>query len=49
MTNNNEPKPDIYTRITDQIVAALEAGVKPWTQPWNAAHAAGPRLAPAAP
>ena len=33
---------DIYTRITDQIVTALEQGIKPWTQPWNAAHAAGP-------
>ena len=32
---------DIYTRITNQIIAALEQGVKPWTQPWNAAHAAG--------
>ena len=32
---------DIYTRITDQIISALETGVKPWTQPWNAAHAAG--------
>ena len=41
MTNENGAKPDIYTRITNQIVAALEAGVKPWTQPWNAAHAAG--------
>jgi len=43
MTDNNKNgrKPDIYTRITDQIVAALEQGVKPWTQPWNAAHAAG--------
>ncbi len=35
------PRLDIYSRITDQIVAALEQGVKPWTQPWNAAHAAG--------
>jgi antirestriction protein ArdC len=33
---------DIYARITNQIVSALEQGVKPWTQPWNAAHAAGP-------
>ncbi|MGH6922849.1 MAG: ArdC family protein [Propylenella sp.] len=42
MTNDkNGAKPDIYTRITNQIVAALEKGVKPWTQPWNAAHAAG--------
>ena len=34
-------KQDIYTRITNQIVSALEQGVKPWTQPWNAAHDAG--------
>ena len=40
MTDNTN-KQDIYTRITSQIVAALEQGVKPWTQPWNAAHAAG--------
>jgi antirestriction protein ArdC len=33
---------DIYSRITNQIVSALEQGVKPWTQPWNASHAAGP-------
>ncbi len=31
---------DIYTRITDQIVAHLEAGVKPWTQPWQSAQGA---------
>ncbi len=35
-------KPDIYTRITNQIIAALERGVKPWTQPWRTGHAAGP-------
>jgi antirestriction protein ArdC len=33
---------DLYTRVTDQIVAELEAGVRPWVQPWDAAHAAGP-------
>jgi len=27
-------RPDVYTRITDQILAQLEAGVRPWTQPW---------------
>jgi antirestriction protein ArdC len=32
---------DVYTRVTDQIIAELEAGVLPWVQPWNAAHAAG--------
>ena len=32
---------DIYTRITDKIVAELERGVRPWMKPWNAEHAAG--------
>lgn len=35
------PKTDIYSRITDRIVAQLEAGVRPWQKPWNAEHAAG--------
>ncbi|MCR9194548.1 MAG: ArdC-like ssDNA-binding domain-containing protein, partial [Hyphomonas sp.] len=34
-------KSDIYQRITDQIVADLERGVRPWLKPWNAEHAAG--------
>ncbi len=46
MTTTKTPRQDIYTRITDQIVGALEQGVKPWTQPWNAAHAAGPVTRP---
>lgn len=32
---------DIYSRITERIVTALEQGVRPWHQPWNAEHAAG--------
>ncbi len=32
---------DVYTRITDQIVSALEQGVRPWMKPWDAEHAAG--------
>ena len=32
---------DVYTRITDRIVADLEQGVRPWLKPWNAEHAAG--------
>ena len=32
---------DIYTRVTDQIIAELERGVRPWMKPWNAEHAAG--------
>ena len=35
------PRQDIYARITGQIVAALENGVRPWVRPWNAEHAAG--------
>src|SRR5260221_10531947 len=35
------PRIDVYRRVTDLIVAELEAGVRPWIQPWNAAHAAG--------
>jgi len=34
-------KEDIYTRITNSIVAQLEQGVRPWSKPWNAEHAAG--------
>ena len=32
---------DIYTRVTNAIVAELEKGVRPWLKPWNAEHAAG--------
>lgn len=32
---------DVYTRVTNQIIADLEQGVRPWVQPWEAAHAAG--------
>ncbi|MCW5687102.1 MAG: DUF1738 domain-containing protein [Pseudolabrys sp.] len=32
---------DVYERITAQIVADLEQGVRPWHKPWNAEHAAG--------
>ena len=32
---------DVYTRITDKIVADLEQGVRPWLKPWSVEHAAG--------
>ena len=39
MSRPNEPsRPDLYARITSQIVAQLEAGVRPWTQPWAASE-----------
>ena len=38
---------DVYTRVTDQIIAELEKGVRPWLKPWNAEHAAGTHHPPA--
>ena len=32
---------DVYTRITDKIIADLEQGVRSWLKPWNAEHASG--------
>jgi len=45
-TNDNNPhdgitRQDVYTRVTDRIVADLEQGVRSWMKPWNAEHAAG--------
>jgi antirestriction protein ArdC len=34
-------KSDIYQRVTDQIVASLETGIRPWMKPWSGEHAAG--------
>jgi len=34
-------KTDLYNKVTDQIVASLEQGVRPWMKPWSAEHAAG--------
>jgi antirestriction protein ArdC len=32
---------DVYSKITDRIIADLEQGVRPWMRPWSAEHAAG--------
>ncbi|WP_312032924.1 ArdC family protein [Ensifer sesbaniae] len=32
----------IRGRIASEFAASLEKGIKPWTQPWNSSHAAGP-------
>lgn len=34
-------KTDLYARVTNQIIAALEEGVRPWVKPWSAGHLAG--------
>jgi antirestriction protein ArdC len=35
-------KLDVYTRVTNKILADLEKGARPWLQPWQAGHRAGP-------
>jgi antirestriction protein ArdC len=32
---------DVYTRVTDRIIADLENGIRTWMKPWSADHAAG--------
>jgi len=32
---------DVYTRVTNSLIAELEKGVRPWLKPWNSEHAAG--------
>lgn len=38
-------KADVYTRVTDKIIASLEAGTRPWMRPWDSA-AGGPPAMP---
>ena len=35
-------KQDVYTRVTQKIIADLERGNLTWLQPWQAGHQAGP-------
>jgi antirestriction protein ArdC len=37
----SDNRTDVYSRITNRIIADLEQGVRPWMKPWNAEHAAG--------
>lgn len=43
MNKQKTNRPDIYTRITNQVIESLERGVKSWTQPWSATHEPGNR------
>lgn len=40
-TTTTTKRTDIYQRVTNKIVEALESGVRPWFQPWSVEHAAG--------
>src|SRR5665213_4319609 len=44
MTRNSQgatPRADVYTRVTDRIIADLEQGVHPWFKPWSAENTTG--------
>ena len=36
-----QQRQDVYSRVTDKIIADLERGVRPWVKPWNAGNAEG--------
>jgi N-terminal domain of anti-restriction factor ArdC len=38
---NSLERKDVYTRVTDHIIADLEKGIRTWMKPWNVAHTAG--------
>ncbi|HKT54400.1 MAG TPA: zincin-like metallopeptidase domain-containing protein [Caulobacteraceae bacterium] len=38
---NETSRPDLYTRVTEAILADLQRGVRAWTKPWSAEHLAG--------
>jgi antirestriction protein ArdC len=40
-TSGAKDRKDVYSRVTDRIIADLEQGVRPWVKPWNAEHLAG--------
>jgi len=40
-TSTTTPRADLYTRVTERVIADLEAGVRPWTKPWDAANIYG--------
>lgn len=37
-------KADVYTRVTNKIIASLEAGTRPWMQPWQAGAGGMPAM-----
>jgi antirestriction protein ArdC len=40
MIKSTTTRADVYSRVTDRIIADLEQGVRPWLKPWNAGNAA---------
>jgi antirestriction protein ArdC len=40
-TSTATPRADLYTRVTERVIADLEAGVRPWAKPWDAENTYG--------
>lgn len=40
MTKSTTTRADVYSRVTDRIIADLEQGVRPWLKPWTTDNAA---------
>jgi antirestriction protein ArdC len=43
-SNIKTARSDHYQELTDKVVAALEAGTKPWQRPWDPEKAGGPSM-----
>ena len=41
MTSTTASRADVYTRVTNKIIAELEHRVRTWTKPWSMTHTAG--------
>lgn len=47
MTRTNRPaaelreRKDVYTRVTERVIADLEKGIRTWMKPWSVEHTAG--------
>ena len=39
--STNTTRTDVYSRVTDRIIADLEHGVRTWLKPWNAGNTEG--------
>ena len=40
-TSTYTSRADLYSRVTERVIADLEKGVRPWLKPWSAGNGAG--------
>ena len=39
-TSTATSRTDLYSRVTERVIADLEKGVRPWLKPWSAGNGA---------